>query len=106
MSTDPIPVSVTILDKEYMVSCPPEEKDSLIASAHQLDQRMREVRDSGKVLGSERIAVMTALNLVHEVLQERSGRTGYAEAVRDSVQRLTARIDESLARRPVQERLD
>ena len=65
-----------------------------------------EVRDTGKVLGSERIAVMTALNLVHEVLTERRGHTGYAEAVRDGVRRLESRIDESLARRPAPERLD
>lgn len=61
------PVSVRVLEKEYMVSCPSGEQSSLLSSAKQVDEKMRDIRKSGKVIGSERIAVVTALNLAHEL---------------------------------------
>ena len=67
--SEPQPVSVEILDKEYLVSCTEEEKASLLESARLLNERMRQVRDSGKVLGVERMAVITALNVIHEFTQ-------------------------------------
>lgn len=60
-------VLVHLLDKEYRVACAPEERDHLIRAARFLDDRMREVREAN-VIGLERIAVMTALNLAHELL--------------------------------------
>ncbi|CAN5225395.1 cell division protein ZapA [soil metagenome] len=65
-------VTVRILDKEYQVSCPLEERAALIDSAELLNRKMREIRDSGKVVGLDRIAVMAALNLAHEVIDARS----------------------------------
>ncbi len=62
-------VSVRILDKEYQVSCPADERTALLDSAEILDTKMRDIRDSGKVVGLERIAVMAALNLANELLQ-------------------------------------
>jgi cell division protein ZapA len=62
------PVRVNILGKEYQVACPPEERADLYASASLLDERMRSVRDGGRVVGADRIAVMVALNLAHEML--------------------------------------
>ncbi|MBA3981230.1 MAG: cell division protein ZapA [Alcanivorax sp.] len=64
-------VVVHLLDKEYRVACPPGERDNLLRAARYLDQQMREVRDAN-VIGLERIAVMTALNLAHELLQTSS----------------------------------
>ena len=61
-------VFVKILDKDYQVACPPEEKHALLQAAANLDKRMREIRGSGNVIGLERIAVMAALNLSHELL--------------------------------------
>ena len=61
-------VSVRILEKEYAVACPAEERDDLLRSAELLNRKMREIRDSGKVIGLDRIAVMAALNLTHELL--------------------------------------
>ena len=61
-------VAITILDKEFLINCPEESKDELLLSAKLLDQRMRQVRQSGKVHGMERIAIMTALNLSYELL--------------------------------------
>ena len=61
------PVSLTIMGKEYRIACDPEEQDDLVHCAHQLDVQMRKMRDSGKIIGPDRIAVMSALNLAHEL---------------------------------------
>jgi cell division protein ZapA len=63
----PVAVSIHILGKEYMVSCPAGEQSSLIASAKEVDGKMRDIRRSGKIIGSERIAVITSLNLSNEL---------------------------------------
>ncbi len=62
-------LEVKILDKEYLVSCPPDKQKELREASMQLDAKMREIRSSGKVFGSERIAVMAALNLTYELMQ-------------------------------------
>lgn len=62
-------VTVRILDRDYHVACPPEERESLLKAADLLSQEMSEVRDSGRVVGMDRIAVMVALNLAHQYLQ-------------------------------------
>lgn len=62
-------VTVKILDKDYQVACPEERQSELVVSASYLDKQMRAIRDSGKVIGLERIAVMAALNISHELLQ-------------------------------------
>ena len=65
------PVTIRILDKDYMVACPLGEQDALIASSRRVDREMRKIRDSGKVLGNDRIAVMVALNLAHELIHNK-----------------------------------
>jgi cell division protein ZapA len=67
MNKKPQPVSLIIMGKEYRIACEPEEQDDLIHSARQLDLQMRRMRDSGKIAGADRIAVMAALNLTHEL---------------------------------------
>ncbi len=69
MPKQPTTVEVKILDKEYLVACPEEEQEALLRSARHLDIKMREIRASGKVFGTERIAVMAALNITHEMLE-------------------------------------
>jgi cell division protein ZapA len=59
------PVSLNILGKEYKIACPQDEQEGLINTAQELDAQMRKIRDTGKVVGSERIAVLAALNLAH-----------------------------------------
>ncbi len=61
-------VSVRILDKEYQVACPPEERTDLLDSAEVLNAMMLEIRDSGRVVGLDRIAVMAALNMANDLL--------------------------------------
>jgi cell division protein ZapA len=62
-------VTIRILEKEYNVACPAEEKPALLASAELLNHKMREIRDSGKVVGLDRVAVMAALNLANELIK-------------------------------------
>ena len=62
-----IAVAVRILGKDYMVACPTGEQTSLISSAKEVDEKMREIRKTGKIIGSERVAVITALNLANEL---------------------------------------
>jgi cell division protein ZapA len=66
--SSPVPVHVNILGKEYQVACPPEEKAALLQSAQLLDENMEQIRSSGKIVGLDRIAVMAALNLAHELI--------------------------------------
>ena len=64
-----VPVTIRILDKEYPIACTDEERHSLLDSARYLDQKMKQIKSSGKVVGSDRIAVMAALNITHDLLQ-------------------------------------
>ncbi|SEP15843.1 cell division protein ZapA [Aquisalimonas asiatica] len=96
MRDDIEPVRVTILDKEYMVACPPDEKEGLLSSAHMLDRRMREVRDAGRIQGADRIAVMAALNLTHELLQAQNDQRETASLVEERVRAMEKRINQVL----------
>ena len=78
MNKKPQPVSLLIMGKEYRIACDPEEQDDLIHSAQQLDVQMRKMRDSGKITGSDRIAVMAALNLAHELQLVKNKNSAYA----------------------------
>ena len=68
-------VSVRLLDREYQVACPSDERSDLLDSAEYLDAKMREVRDSGKVVGLDRIAVISALNIAKRASGAKFGNT-------------------------------
>ncbi|NIV18630.1 MAG: cell division protein ZapA [Woeseiaceae bacterium] len=68
MSDNYAQVSVRILDKEYQIACPVDERTDLLDSAEVLNAKMREIRDSGRVVGLDRIAVMAALNMANDLL--------------------------------------
>ena len=88
-------VVVHILDKEYRVACPPGEKDSLIRAARFLDEKMREVKEAN-VIGLERIAIMAALNMSHELLQT-SGALEDREQNGERISGLLNRIDHEIS---------
>ena len=69
-------VSVRLLDREYQVACPMDERSDLLDSAEYLDAKMREVRDSGKVVGLDRVAVISALNIANELIKLRRNGGG------------------------------
>lgn len=89
-------VTVTILDKEYMVTCPEEEHHDLIRSADYLDRKMREIRDGGKIIGSDRIAVMAALNISHELLMQNSDSGTIDSSIGQRIKGLEAKIEDAL----------
>lgn len=93
MSEDLARVTVRLLDKEYQVACPENERKALLESAEMLNRKMQEIRESGKVVGIDRIAVMAALNLSHEMLQ---GRSASAEADEQLLGRLRV-LNDALA---------
>ncbi len=70
MASEPTPAIITILGKEYRISCPAEERPGLEASARYLDKKMREIRDRGRTAGGDNVAIMAALNIAHELLQK------------------------------------
>ncbi|MCB1786583.1 MAG: cell division protein ZapA [Chromatiaceae bacterium] len=96
MSNPNQPVAVSILGKEYRIACEPGTEDELISAARFLDTRMREVRGTGKVIGTDRIAVMVALNLAHELLQEKSEQDSAASSSNKRIRALRERIEIAL----------
>lgn len=86
MSDELLQVSIRILEKEYRIACEPHEQEDLRASARLLDNRMREIRQSGRVIGTDRIAVMAALNIAHDVIRLQRARPGSTD---DSARRLS-----------------
>jgi cell division protein ZapA len=88
-------VTVTILDKDYQVACPAEKQAALQQAAQHLDQQMNQIRSSGKVIGIDRIAVMAALNISHEMLELKKEPSTSSETPVDSEQlkRLNSKID-------------
>jgi len=99
MSEDKVSrVSVRLLDREYQVACPAEERSNLLDSAEYLDSKMREVRDSGKVTGLDRIAVISALNLANELIKLRRQGTVVEGDVGARLRTLRERVEAALER--------
>ena len=98
MSSNSRPINVTILDKEYLIACSEEERDILHRAIELINTKMREVKASGKVIGSERIAVMTALHIAHELLQYKDRNESYTSNVDDLIRRLQNKIDDALVK--------
>ena len=97
MSTPPETLHVTILDRDYGVSCPAEEVEDLRTSARLLDERMRDIRKSGKIVGIERIAVMAALNIAHELIKAKAELNSYYRITEKHLSRLNDKIERALA---------
>lgn len=90
-------VQVKILDKEYQVSCPSHEKEALLLAASELDQRMRKVRNTGAMIGVDRIAVMVALNLCHELQEcKRLLNERHPELTEQTLERIASKLDNVL----------
>jgi len=94
MSNDVIPVTVRILEKEYKISCPEGEHESLVASAQHVNDSMQKIRDGGKALGAERIAVMAAINIAHDLFNSKS--THVESEVLTKIDTLQESVDRAL----------
>ena len=90
-------LAIKILDRELRVACPEEERGELLDAVAYLDKKMREIRDSGKIASVERIAIMAALNISHELLSVKIGRGFDLADFKRRMSRMQAAIDEVLA---------
>jgi cell division protein ZapA len=107
MDDTAVTLDVSILGREYRVSCKESERTELLQAVQFLDRRMREIRDSGKVAGTERIAVMAALNIAHELLRAKGSGTATGSvpatsgfdstAVQRRISSMQAAIDRAMA---------
>lgn len=86
-------VSVRILEKEYQISCPASERTELLDSAEMLNAKMREIRDSGKVVGLDRIAVLAALNMANDLLKSKANDEALETNIGPRLKMLADRVD-------------
>jgi len=89
-------VSVRILDKEYQVACPANERTNLLDSAEVLNEKMREIRDSGRIVGTDRIAVMAALNMANELIASNGVGSRLETEAKGKVRAMRERVESAL----------
>ena len=90
-------VSVRILDKEYQVACPAEERTDLLDSAEILNNTMREIRDSGRIVGLDRIAVMAALNMANDLIHAKARDQELEGGISDRLKLISDRVEHVLS---------
>ena len=91
-------VTVSILDKDYQVSCKPEKVAALQQSARYVDQKMREIKSGSAILGLDRIAVMAALNIANDYINENQKSENVIISQADEITNLTGKLDQALVR--------
>ena len=97
MSEESTSVQVKIIDKEYHVNCPPSDKEALIKSARYLDENMSKIKGRGNIHGVEKIAVMAALNITHDMLRKNRLINETRHATAQQVQGIETKIDSAIA---------
>ena len=96
MSEEMIPVDINILDKEYRIACPAGEESGLIEAAQFLTLRMRDIRDEGKIIGLERVAIMAALNIAHELLKGSGSSENELDSIESRLRGLQHKLEKTL----------
>ena len=97
MSAEVKGLDVTIMGREFRVACPQDEQQALLDSVTYLDKKMREIRDAGKVVGVERIAIMAALNIAHEFLGTRLAGSFDIGEYKRRMNLMQAQIEQAMA---------
>ena len=95
MSTDP--VSVSILDRDFLIACTAEERPALLEAARYLDAKMREMRSAARSAGLDRIAILAALNISHELLNERQRESTDSARLAEKLQALNTKLERAFA---------
>jgi cell division protein ZapA len=95
MSVDPKALQVNVMGREFRVACPESEQKELLEAVDYLNKKMDEIRDGGKVVGVERIAIMAALNIAHELLTTKVGGFDMA-ALKRRMQSMETTLDQAL----------
>jgi cell division protein ZapA len=97
MKSDGQGVEITVLDRTLRIACNEEEHEDLLKAAEYLDKKMREIRDRGKVIGAERIAILAALNITHELLSVKVGGQFDIGDFKRRMRSMAAAIDEAMS---------
>jgi len=95
MSADPKALQINVMGREFRVACPEDEQKELLEAVDYLNRKMDEIRDNGKVIGVERIAIMAALNIAHELLTTKVGGFDMA-ALKRRMQSMETTLDQAL----------
>lgn len=96
MSNSPEPVSVIILDKKYQFACEPEQRNDLVEAARQLDETMSEIKDTGRLMSLERIALQAALNFSAELMKLKANEEYRQDKIDSKIRELADQIDDAL----------
>ena len=91
-------VTIRVLDKEYQIACPTDERDALLDSARFLDGKMREIRENRNMVGTDRVAVMAALNIAHDLLQCESDKGEGGPGTKTKLRSLQAKVEAAISR--------
>ena len=95
MSVDPKALQINVMGREFRVACPEHEQKDLLEAVDYLNRKMDEIRDSGKVIGVERIAIMAALNIANELLTTKVGGFDMA-SIKRRMQNMETTLDQAL----------
>lgn len=98
MSDESVQITVQILDNEYRVACPEAEHEALLEAARYLNEKMQAIRETGKLLSVDRIAVMAALNIAYELLECRNETVALDKAADQQVQNLLHKVELALSK--------
>ncbi|MGA0025619.1 MAG: cell division protein ZapA [Burkholderiales bacterium] len=97
MSADPKGLQINIMGREFRVACAEHEQKGLLDAVEYLNSKMQEIRDRGKVIGLERVAIMAALNITHEFLSTKVGGSFDIAETKRRIQRMETAIDQAMA---------
>lgn len=98
MSQNTKPVNISILDKEYLINCSDEEREQLHNAVALLNNKIDQVKEGGNVIGSERVAVMAALYIAHELIAYKQKNEVYTSKLDDTIRRLQGKIHNALGK--------
>jgi cell division protein ZapA len=96
MSADPKGLQINVMGREFRVACPEDEQKGLLEAVDYLNRKMSEIRDAGKVIGLERIAIMAALNIAHELLTVKVGGGFDIAEVKRRMNRMETVLDQAM----------
>ena len=97
MNAEQKALTINVMGREFRVACPEGEEKPLLASVDFLNRRLREVKDAGKVVGNDRIAMMAALNIAHELLSQKGTKAVDAGDIRGRIISMQETLDRALS---------
>ena len=96
MSADSKGLQINVMGREFRVACPDNEQKGLLEAVDYLNKKMNEIRDNGKVIGLERIAIMAALNIAHELLSTKIGDGFDIAEVKRRINHMETALDQAM----------